>query len=66
MDARPRAPEESLINLGGAPLDFVGLAQSIGVPAAHPDTAEELAGHPTRALTEPGPHLIEAVVPAIV
>ena len=58
--------DSPLINLGGAPLDFTGLAQSMGVPAAHADTAEELAEHLTRALTEPGPHLIEAVVPAIV
>jgi len=58
--------DSPLINLGGAPLDFTGLAQSMGVPAAHADTAEELAEHLTRALAEPGPHLIEAVVPAIV
>jgi acetolactate synthase I/II/III large subunit len=58
--------DSPLINLGGAPLDFTGLAQAMGVPAAHADTAEELAEHLTRALTEPGPHLIEAVVPAIV
>ena len=58
--------DSPLINLGGAPLDFTGLAQSMGVPAAHADTAEQLAEHLTRALAEPGPHLIEAVVPAIV
>ena len=28
------------INLGGARLDHVGLAQAMGVPAAHADTAE--------------------------
>jgi len=38
----------------------------MGVPAAHADTAEELARHLAQALTEPGSHLIEAVVPAIV
>ena len=54
------------INLGGARLDHVGLAQAMGVPAAHADTAEELAEHLTRALTEPGLHLIEAVVPAVI
>jgi hypothetical protein len=31
--------------------------------AAHADTAEELAKHLIRAMAEPGPHLIEAVVP---
>ena len=58
--------DSPLINLGGAPLDYVGLAQSMGVDGAHADTAEELAEHLTRALTEPGPHLIEAVVPTII
>ena len=57
--------DSPLINLSGAPLDFTALAQSMGVPAAHADTAEQLAQHLTRALTDPGPHLIEAVVPAI-
>jgi len=33
------------------------------LPAAHADTAEELVKHLTWALAEPGPHLIEAVVP---
>ena len=58
--------DSPLINLGGAPLDYVGLAQSMGVDGAHADTAEQLAEHLTRAFTEPGPHLIEAVVPAII
>jgi Thiamine pyrophosphate enzyme, C-terminal TPP binding domain len=55
--------DSPLINLGGAPLDFTGLAQSTGVPAAHADTAEELAKRLTWALAEPGPRLIEAAVP---
>jgi acetolactate synthase-1/2/3 large subunit len=58
--------DSPLINLGGAKLDFVGLAQGMGVPAAHADTAEQLAEHLTRALTEPGPHLVEVIVPAII
>ncbi len=58
--------DSPLINLDGAQLDFVGLAQAMGVPAAHAETAEQLAEHLTRALTEPGPHLIEAVVPALI
>ena len=58
--------DSPLINLGGAPLDYVGLAESMGVDGAHAGTAEQLAEHLTRALTEPGPHLIEAVVPALI
>jgi acetolactate synthase-1/2/3 large subunit len=53
-------------DIGSFPHQVTRLAQSMGVPAAHADTAEELAKHLTRALIEPGPHLIEAVVPAIV
>ena len=43
-----------------------GWPKSMGVPAAHADPAEELVKHLTWAMAEPGPHLIEAVVPAIV
>jgi len=57
--------DSPLINLTGAPIDFVGLAQSMGVPGSHAETAEEFATHLRRAVTEPGPHLIEIVVPAI-
>ena len=38
----------------------------MGVPAAYADPVEELVKHLTWAMAEPGPHLIEAVVPAIV
>jgi acetolactate synthase-1/2/3 large subunit len=38
----------------------------MGVPGSRADTAEEFAAHLRRALNEPGPHLIEIVVPAIV
>lgn len=58
--------DSPLINLTGAPIDFAGLAQSMGVPGAHADTAEEFATQLRRAISEPGPHLIETIVPAIV
>ncbi|WP_326597904.1 thiamine pyrophosphate-dependent enzyme [Streptomyces sp. NBC_01803] len=43
-------------------LDFVSLATGMGVPAARARTAEELAQQFRRALLEPGPHLIEAML----
>jgi acetolactate synthase-1/2/3 large subunit len=51
-----------LLDLGGPGLDFVSIAQGMGVPASRATTAEELADQLRRALAEPGPHLIDAVL----
>jgi len=51
-----------LLDLGGPNLDFVALASGMGVPATRATTAEELADQLRRALEEPGPHLIDAVL----
>ena len=51
-----------LLDLGGPSLDFVALATGMGVPATRATTAEELADQLRRALAEPGPHLIDAVL----
>jgi acetolactate synthase I/II/III large subunit len=55
----------SLLELSRPGLDFVALATGMGVPAARASTAEDLAVALRRALDEPGPHLIEAVVPPL-
>jgi acetolactate synthase-1/2/3 large subunit len=55
----------SLLRLSGPSLDFVALAGGMGVPAARAGTAAEFARQFRRALAEPGPHLIEAEVPAL-
>ncbi|HEX4221097.1 MAG TPA: acetolactate synthase large subunit [Pseudonocardiaceae bacterium] len=60
----PRAAD--LLDLSRPDLDFVSLATGMGVPASRATTAEELATLLTTALAEPGPHLIEAVVPPLV
>src|SRR3954471_8300490 len=52
-----------LLDLGGPDLDFVALATGMGVPATRATTAEELTDQLRRALAEPGPHLIAAVLP---
>jgi acetolactate synthase-1/2/3 large subunit len=54
----------SMLDLSGPDLDFVHLAQGMGVPATRPATAEDLTADLERALREPGPHLIEAVLPS--
>lgn len=56
----------ALFDLGGPTLDFVALATGMGVPAERARTADELAAALRRAQAEPGPHLVEAVVPPLV
>jgi acetolactate synthase-1/2/3 large subunit len=56
----------ALLDLGGPDLDFVALATGMGVPAVRVGTAEEMADALRRAAAEPGPHLVEAMVPALV
>jgi acetolactate synthase-1/2/3 large subunit len=51
-----------LLDLGSPGLDFVALAQGMGVPATRATTAEELADQLRHALAQPGPHLIDAVL----
>jgi acetolactate synthase-1/2/3 large subunit len=55
----------SLLDLSRPDLDFVALATGMGVPASRATTAPEFATELRRALAEPGPHLIEAVIPPI-
>ncbi|NIJ10822.1 acetolactate synthase-1/2/3 large subunit [Saccharomonospora amisosensis] len=59
----PKAKE--LLDLSGPDLDFVKIAEGMGVPASRAATAEELAQQFARAVAEPGPHLIEAMVPPL-
>jgi acetolactate synthase-1/2/3 large subunit len=55
----------SLLSLERPSLDFTALATGMGVPATRSTTAEEFAAQLRAALAEPGPHLIEAVVPTL-
>ena len=55
-----------MLDLAGPSLDFVPLAHGMGVPAAAATTAEELAEQLRDGLAEPGPHLIEAIVPPVI
>lgn len=58
------AAAKSLLDLGAPDIDFVAIATGFGVPATRATTAEELAEQFGAALAEPGPHLIDAAVPA--
>jgi len=55
----------SQLDLHGPELDFVSIAAGLGVPAQRVDTADDLVGALERGLAEPGPTLIEAVVPSV-
>lgn len=54
----------SLLDLHRPDIDFASIAQGFGVPATRAGTAEELAAQFRAALAEPGPHLIDAALPA--
>ncbi|MGU3499599.1 acetolactate synthase large subunit [Mycobacterium sp. C31M] len=54
----------SLLDISRPDIDFVAIATGFGVPASRATTAEELADQFRAALAAPGPHLIDAAVPA--
>jgi acetolactate synthase I/II/III large subunit len=60
------AKARALLDLSGPDLDFVALGNGMGVPSTRATTAEEFVAQLRTALAEPGPHLIEAVVPSVV
>jgi acetolactate synthase-1/2/3 large subunit len=55
-----------MLDLSGPVPDFTRLSTGFGVPAVRVTTAEELTGALRRAHAEPGPHLVEAIVPPII
>jgi acetolactate synthase-1/2/3 large subunit len=61
----PGPKARSLLDLSRPDVDFVALSQGLGVPATRATTAEELNDQLARALAEPGPALIEAIVPSM-
>lgn len=54
---------KGLTDLGRPDLDWTVLASGFGVPGRRVATAPELAEALARSLAEPGPHLIEALLP---
>jgi acetolactate synthase-1/2/3 large subunit len=59
-DFGPQA--QQLIGLNNPTLDWVKLAQGLGVPAVRVETADELVSELEQALAENGPKLIEAIL----
>jgi acetolactate synthase I/II/III large subunit len=63
VGAGPPGPKANkMLDLTDPTLNFVKLAEGMGVPATKATTVDELAAALTRGFAEPGPHLIEAVV----
>ncbi len=54
---------KSQLDLSEPPIDFTALARSMGMPATSVSTAMGFNKALENAIREPGPHLIEAIVP---
>jgi acetolactate synthase-1/2/3 large subunit len=61
--AGPRA--EDMLDLSRPDIDFVSISQGLGVPASRATDAEGFTAALERALSTPGPNLVEAVIPPI-
>jgi acetolactate synthase-1/2/3 large subunit len=61
--AGPKA--HSLLDLGAPVMDFTAMAKGMGVPATRATTAEEFADQFAKALAEPGPALVEVMIPKL-
>jgi acetolactate synthase-1/2/3 large subunit len=61
--AGPKA--RSQLDLSGPDIDFVQIAAGLGVPAERVDTAEAFVKSLERGVAEPGPRLIEVVIPSV-
>lgn len=59
----PRALE--MLDLRRPDVSFVDVARGLGVPAVRVTTGPELLAALRRAIAEPGPHLVEAIVPPV-
>jgi acetolactate synthase-1/2/3 large subunit len=62
---RPGPTAKQQLDLAGPDLDFVQIASGLGVPSVRVESGEDLVSQLERAIAEPGPHLIEAVVPSV-
>ena len=63
VGAEPPGPKAlAMLDLSRPDLDFVAIARGFGVPASRATSADDFAKQLARALAEPGPALIEAMV----
>ncbi|HEX6312010.1 MAG TPA: acetolactate synthase large subunit [Acidimicrobiia bacterium] len=65
VGAEPAGPKAlDMLDISRPDLDFVALARGMGVPATRSTTADEFTAQLERAIAEPGPALVEAVLPS--
>ena len=64
--AGPGERAARMLDLSDPTPDFTQLSTGLGVPARRVTTAEELDRALREAYAEPGPHLIEAIVPPVI
>jgi acetolactate synthase-1/2/3 large subunit len=64
-ESTPGPKAQQLLDLTHPAIDFVKLAEGMGVAARRVTTAEEFADALGWAFAEPGPHLIDAMVPSL-
>jgi acetolactate synthase-1/2/3 large subunit len=64
VGATPGPKALEMLDLSEPALDFVALARGMGVPASRVTTAEDLSAALAASFAEPGPRLIEAMVPS--
>ncbi len=60
--AGPKAKAQ--LDLSEPAIDFVSIASGMGMPAESVDTADDFSAALMNAFSEPGPHLIDAIVPS--
>ncbi len=57
------AAAKSQLDISNPNLDFVSMSRGMGVPATRATTCDEFVAALEQAFANPGPHLIEAIVP---
>ena len=61
----PGPKAASLLSIGDPDIDFVAIANGMGVSATRATTAAAFNAQLENAINTPGPHLIDAVVPTV-
>ena len=64
VGARTDGNAADQFDLSRPPIDFVALARGMGVDGTRAETAEEFVAALEESLSKPGPHLIDAIIPA--
>ncbi len=62
---KPGPKAASMLDIGSPDMDFVAIAEGLGVSAARADTAEAFHARFKEAMITRGPTLIEAILPPV-